>query len=90
MNRTDVKVLMIQKGVTVSRMARAIEVTPQAVYDVMASHRSSKRIEATLEAELGLPIADIRAGWGNEDSPSTTIHPRMKNLRAQLDAAAGQ
>jgi hypothetical protein len=88
MNRVDVKVLMMKEGVTVANLARRLEVSSQVIYDVMATRRTSKRIETALEETFKMPIANLRAAWRNENlSDSET---RAKLLPKLTPAIAGQ
>jgi len=84
MNRVDVKVLMIRNGISVATLSRKLEVTPQMIYDVMASRRNSKRIEHALEGVFGISISELRKAWQNEDF---TDSKTGKDLLSKFQAA---
>lgn len=72
MTRTNLKILMAAKGITVSEIAAKLAVTTISIYDVLSGKRSSKRIEAALEAILDMSIPDIRSAWNNNSKPVFT------------------
>ncbi len=72
MTRTNLKILMLRKGFTLTKFASFLGVATTSVYDVIAGRMSSKKIEGALEAALEMPIADIRSAWNTEGKPEMT------------------
>ena len=86
MTRTNLKILMEAKGITMTEVANALSVSPITVYDVMRGRTSSKRIESVLEISFGMPITEIRTAWNNKGKP--VMSPEIKKAFESLGVKA--
>lgn len=59
MTPIDRKVELLRKGKSMSDIARALEVTPGHVSQVVAGERRSPRVEAAVAAAIGRPVQAV-------------------------------
>jgi|GEM_PF-2149697 len=86
MTRTNLKILMETKGISITEVANILRVSPISVYEVMRGQTTSKRIESALEASFGMPITAIRKAWNNKGKP--VITPEIKQAFESLGVKA--
>jgi transcriptional regulator with XRE-family HTH domain len=86
MTRTNLKILMETKGISMTEVANALRVSPITIYEVMRGQTTSKRIESALEISFGMPITEIRTAWNNKGKPVMT--PEIKKAFESLGVKA--
>jgi hypothetical protein len=86
MTRTNLKILMEVKGISVTQIASSLTVSNYAVYRVMGGNATSKRIETALETVFSMPITEIRTAWNDKGIP--VITPEIKKAFESLGVKA--
>jgi transcriptional regulator with XRE-family HTH domain len=59
MSPIDRKVALIRKGIAMTEIARALEVSHTQVSRVVAGERRSPRVEQAIADALGLPVREV-------------------------------
>ena len=59
MNSTQIRIQLFLKGIRLSDIARALDVSPQAVHRVVAYKTTSRRIMAAIAKEIERPPAEV-------------------------------
>lgn len=57
--KKNIKIQMIQSGVTIVEIASAIGVTPSAVHQVITGLRNTPRIRTAIAQAIGKPVEKI-------------------------------
>jgi lambda repressor-like predicted transcriptional regulator len=55
----DRKAELVRRGVSMSEIARRLEVTPQHVSQVISGDRRSTPVEAAVAAAIGMAVAEV-------------------------------
>ncbi len=86
MTRRNLKVILLRKGLTITKIATSLGVTTIAVYDVLRGKLTSKRIESALEAVFEISIENIRKAWATDGD--AVITPDIKSTYKELGLQA--
>jgi len=59
MSPNDRKAELVRRGVTMTEIARELDVVPQHVSQVISGERRSSRVEQAVADRLGLPVEQV-------------------------------
>lgn len=70
MNRKDVKIIMLQKDISFSLLAKETQVNLITIYNIMNGRGISRRIEDHISERFGFPFEKVSEAWKNDPERS--------------------
>jgi len=71
MNRRDIKILMLKKGITITILARETDSHTVAIYKLLNGEFSSQRLQNHITKRFGMPFQKISEAWQKNDEKVT-------------------